>query len=134
MERSASPTRACSSRKGRADSAERRNYPSSSQASASVRPSFSRREQKRRAADYVGGDQADSAEPYVQGYLKVGVPEDRLNQLAILLLAAACGLLLGLGWAPIGVAAAAALVVHFAVAIVFHLRADDAEGLPVSWR
>ena len=70
-------------------------------------------------------------EPYVQGYLKVGVPEDRLNQLAIVLLAGACGLLLGLGWAPIGVAAAAALVVYFAVAIVFHLRADDAESLPV---
>jgi hypothetical protein len=70
-------------------------------------------------------------EPYVQGYLKVGVPEDRLNQLAILLLAGACGLLLGLAWAPIGVAAAAALVAYFAVAIAFHLRADDAESLPV---
>jgi len=69
-------------------------------------------------------------EPYVQGYLKVGVPEDRLNQLATLLLAGACGLLLGLAWAPIGVAAAAALVGYFAVAIVFHLRADDAESLP----
>ena len=70
-------------------------------------------------------------EPYVQGYLKVGVPEDRLNQLAMLLLAGACGLLLGLAWAPIGVAAAAALVTYFAVAIVFHVRADDAESLPV---
>jgi DoxX-like family len=70
-------------------------------------------------------------EPYVQGYLKVGVPEDRLNQLAVLLLAGACGLLLGLAWAPIGVAAAAALVAYFAVAIVFHLRADDPESLPV---
>jgi hypothetical protein len=70
-------------------------------------------------------------EPYVQGYLKVGVPEDRLNQLAIVLLAGACGLPLGLAWAPIGVAAAGALVAYFAVAIVFHLRADDAESLPV---
>ena len=70
-------------------------------------------------------------EPYVQGYLEVGVPEDRLNQLATLLLAGACGLLLGLAWAPIGVAAAAALVSYFAVAVVFHVRADDAENLPV---
>ena len=70
-------------------------------------------------------------EPYVQGYLKVGVPEDRLNQLAILLLAGACGLLLGLAWETIGVAAAAALLAYFAVAIAFHLRADDAESLPV---
>jgi hypothetical protein len=70
-------------------------------------------------------------EPYVQGYLKVGVPEERLNQLALLLIAGAGGLLLGVAWAPIGIAAAACLVVYFALAIAAHLRADDAESLPV---
>jgi DoxX-like family len=70
-------------------------------------------------------------EPYVQGYLKVGVPEERLNQLALLLIAGAGGLLLGLAWAPIGIAAAACLVVYFALAIAAHLRADDFESLPV---
>jgi hypothetical protein len=69
-------------------------------------------------------------EPYVQGYLRVGVPEDRLNLLAVVLLAGAVGMLLGLGWAPIGLAAAGALVVYFAVAIAAHLRADDAASLP----
>jgi DoxX-like family len=70
-------------------------------------------------------------EPYVQGYLKVGVPEERLNQLALLLIAGAGGLLLGLAWAPIGIAAAACLLVYFALAIAAHLRADDLESLPV---
>jgi hypothetical protein len=69
-------------------------------------------------------------EPYVQGYLRVGVPADKLDVLAIVLLAGAAGLLLGLAWAPVGVAAAAALVLYFAVAIAAHVRADDAANLP----
>lgn len=69
-------------------------------------------------------------EPYVQGYLRVGVPEERLNLLAAVLLAAAAGLALGLAWPPIGVAAAAGLVLYFAAAIAAHLRADDAASLP----
>jgi hypothetical protein len=69
-------------------------------------------------------------EPYVQGYLQVGVPEDKLNLLAIVLFAGAAGLLLGLAWAPVGVAAAAALVLYFSVAVAAHLRADDARNVP----
>jgi hypothetical protein len=69
-------------------------------------------------------------EPYVQGYLRVGVPEDKLNYLAAILLAGAAGLILGLIWDPIGVAAGAALVVYFLVAIASHIRADDARNLP----
>ena len=66
----------------------------------------------------------------VQAYVRVGVPEDKLNYLAITLLAGAAGLVLGLFWAPIGVAAAFGAVCYFAVAIAFHIRADDAESLP----
>jgi DoxX-like family len=69
-------------------------------------------------------------EPYVQGYLRVGVPEDKLNYLAAILLAGAAGLILGLVWDPIGIAAAAALVVYFLAAIASHIRADDARNLP----
>lgn len=69
-------------------------------------------------------------ERFVQGYVRVGVPEDRLDQLAIVLLAGAAGLILGLLWAPIGVAAAIGVVIYFAVAIAFHIRADDASNLP----
>jgi DoxX-like family len=63
-------------------------------------------------------------------YTRVGVPEDKLNYLALLLLAGAAGLLAGLLWAPLGVAAAAALVVYFLLAIGAHIRADDAVHVP----
>ena len=72
-----------------------------------------------------------SHEPrYVEGYLRVGVPEDRLDPLAVVLVAGAAGLIAGLFWTPVGIAAAAGLVVYFLVAIGFHLRAGDAESLP----
>jgi DoxX-like family len=66
----------------------------------------------------------------VQTYLRAGVPEDRLDQLAIVLLAGASGLLVGLLWAPVGLAAATCLVIYFSVAVTFHIRADDARNLP----
>jgi hypothetical protein len=69
-------------------------------------------------------------ERFVQGYIRVGVPEDKLDYLAIILLAGAAGLVLGLFWAPIGIAAAIGVILYFLVAIAFHIRADDAEHLP----
>ena len=66
----------------------------------------------------------------VRAYGRAGVPEDKLNHLALTLLAGAAGLCLGLLWEPIGVAAALALVVYFLVAIAFHIRAGDAAHLP----
>ena len=69
-------------------------------------------------------------EDVVASYAKVGVPEERLNQLAFVLLLGGAGLLLGLAWAPIGIAAAAGVVVYFVLAIVAHVRHDDAANLP----
>jgi hypothetical protein len=69
-------------------------------------------------------------EPYVQGYLRVGVPAHRLNLLAYILLAGAAGLVAGLWWAPVGVAAAIGLTCYFLAAIGAHLRADDVRSLP----
>ena len=69
-------------------------------------------------------------EDVVATYAKVGVPEERLNLLAFVLLLGAAGLLLGLAWAPIGIAAAAGVVVYFVLAIVAHVRHDDAANLP----
>jgi hypothetical protein len=66
----------------------------------------------------------------VESYLRVGVPEKRLNQLAVILLAGAAGVLLGLWWAPLQVAATAGLICYFVVAIGFHLRAGDARNAP----
>lgn len=65
----------------------------------------------------------------VESYARVGVPEDRLDQLAGLLLLGAAGLLAGLVWAPLGVAAAAALTLYFLLAIAAHVRAGDLANL-----
>ena len=65
----------------------------------------------------------------VAGYARVGVPEDRLDQLAYILLAGAAGLLAGLAWAPLGVVAAAGVVAYFVLAVAAHLRADDTAHL-----
>jgi DoxX-like protein len=66
----------------------------------------------------------------VQTYARVGVPEARLDQLAIILLAGAGGLVAGLFWTPIGLAAAVGVVVYFLLAIAAHVRAGDQEHLP----
>ena len=64
-------------------------------------------------------------ESVVRGYLRVGVPEDKLDYLAAVLLAGAAGLVVGLWWAPLGIAAAIGLVCYFLGAITFHIRARD---------
>jgi hypothetical protein len=66
----------------------------------------------------------------VQSYARVGVPEDRLNFLAVILLMGAAGLLAGLLWAPIGIAAATGVIAYFVLAVAAHIRADDVENLP----
>jgi hypothetical protein len=66
----------------------------------------------------------------VAAYAKVGVPEERLNHLAFTLLLGAAGLLLGLAWTPLGVAAAGGVILYFALAIVAHVRHDDVANLP----
>lgn len=71
----------------------------------------------------------------VRSYQRAGVPEDRLNQLAVILLAGAAGLIAGLFWTPLGIAAAAGVFVYFVVAIGFHFRANDLgrAGTPVAF-
>lgn len=68
-------------------------------------------------------------EELVQSYIKLGIPIDKINYLAYLLLAGAVGLLLGLFWGPVGIAAAIGVVLYFLGAIVVHLRAKDTKGL-----
>lgn len=69
-------------------------------------------------------------EDVVEAYTRVGVPEDKLDYLAIILLAGAAGLVLGLFWSPLGVAAAIGVTCYFLVAIAFHIRANDSRNLP----
>lgn len=66
----------------------------------------------------------------VETYARVGVPEERLDYLAVILLAGAAGLIAGMFWAPIGVASAIGLILYFALAVAFHIRADDTANLP----
>ena len=66
----------------------------------------------------------------VEAYARAGVPEDKLDYLAVVLLAGAAGLVLGLLWAPIGIAATIGLVCYFLVAVAFHVRANDTQNLP----
>jgi uncharacterized membrane protein len=65
----------------------------------------------------------------VATYTRVGVPEDKLDYLAWLLLAGAAGLIAGLAWRPVGLAASLGLVVYFLLAIAAHIRAGDARNL-----
>jgi hypothetical protein len=58
----------------------------------------------------------------------VKVPLSWLNWLAGCELAGAAGLLVGLAWAPIGIAASIGLVAYFVGAVVAHLRVGDRGG------
>lgn len=70
-------------------------------------------------------------EPYVDFYRKIDVPDSWLNGLAILLIVAAAGLVLGLFWAPVGVTAGIGLAGYFLGALGFHIRAGDFRNISV---
>ena len=61
----------------------------------------------------------------VESYRRVGVPRAQLPLLAAVLLLGAGGLLTGFFWTPMGVAAAAALVVYFGLALGAHATHHD---------
>ncbi|MBU2669334.1 DoxX family protein [Actinoplanes bogorensis] len=60
-----------------------------------------------------------------------GVPESWFNRLALLQFAGAAGLLVGIAWRPLGIAAAVGLVIYFAGAVGFHVRTRDFKGMPM---
>jgi hypothetical protein len=59
----------------------------------------------------------------------VRVPRKWFPWLAACEFAGALGLLVGVAWAPAGVAGASGLVLYFAGAIVAHLRVGDLKGI-----
>lgn len=59
----------------------------------------------------------------------VGVPLKYFPHLAVCLFAGALGLVLGIWWPPVGIAAAIGLLVYFLGAIVLHLRVGDVKGM-----
>lgn len=71
------------------------------------------------------------SEAVVASYAQAGVPKDKLTTLAILLLAAATGLVSGIFLPLVGIAASAALVIYFAAAVSFHVRAGDTAHIAI---
>lgn len=59
----------------------------------------------------------------------VGVPAHRIPTLALLEIAGAIGLVIGLFWWPIGVAAAIGVILYFVGAVIAHLRVKDVAGV-----
>jgi DoxX-like protein len=63
------------------------------------------------------------------GLTGAGVPLSWFVPLALLELAGTAGLLIGIGWRPLGIAAAIGVILYFLGALVFHVRARDFKGL-----
>ncbi|GAA4490179.1 hypothetical protein GCM10023094_52990 [Rhodococcus olei] len=61
----------------------------------------------------------------VESMTSVGFPVDKMWLLALAELAGAVGLIAGLFWWPIGLAAAIGVVAYFLGAVLMHLRAND---------
>ena len=59
----------------------------------------------------------------------VGVPMEYLTLLAACEFAGALGIVAGIWWPPLGVAAGVGLVIYFIGAVVSHLRVGDAAGI-----
>jgi uncharacterized membrane protein YphA (DoxX/SURF4 family) len=70
------------------------------------------------------------SESVVEGLSKANVPLSMYPFLAVLEIAGAIGLIGGIWWTPIGIAAAIGVVLYFVGAIVFHLRAKDTAIVP----
>lgn len=60
----------------------------------------------------------------------LGLPYGMLPFLGVTQLAGAGGLLVGLWWGPLGIAAATGLTLYFAGAVATHLRVKDFKGTP----
>jgi uncharacterized membrane protein YphA (DoxX/SURF4 family) len=68
----------------------------------------------------------------VEGMTRIEVPTSMFPFLAACEIAGALGLLIGLWYAPLGVAAAIGLVVYFVLAVGAHLRKGDVKGMPTA--
>ncbi len=70
------------------------------------------------------------AAPVVDNLSRAGVPDSWYAPLAVVDVLGAAGLVAGLWWAPVGVAAAAGFVVYFTIAVLMHLRRGDTKVVP----
>ena len=77
-----------------------------------------------------GSAKLKKSEQVVESLTRAGVPLSLYPFLAAVEIAGAVGLVWGIWWTPIGVAAAIGVVLYFVGAIVFHLRAKDTAIVP----
>ncbi|MCX4676088.1 DoxX family protein [Streptomyces sp. NBC_01433] len=66
----------------------------------------------------------------VDGLTGLGVPLKMFPFLAACEIAGAVGLVIGIWWAPLGIAAAIGVVLYFVGAVGTHLRRSDFKGAP----
>lgn len=69
------------------------------------------------------------AEQFVDIMPTIGVPLRALPYLAACQIAGAAGLVIGIWWAPLGIAAAVGFVAYFLGALAAHLRKSDFKNL-----
>ncbi|GHH95797.1 DoxX family protein [Streptomyces capillispiralis] len=69
-------------------------------------------------------------EKITAGMRQIGVQESWFAGLAALEIAGALGLVAGIFYRPLGIAAGIGVVLYFVGAIITHLRAKDTKGLP----
>ncbi|MFI6008652.1 DoxX family protein [Streptomyces sp. NPDC051243] len=67
----------------------------------------------------------------VETLTRLGVPNSWYTMLALLKFAGALGLLIGIFYRPLGIAAAVGVVLFFIGAVISHLRVKDVKGVPV---
>ncbi|WP_432034522.1 DoxX family protein [Streptomyces antibioticus] len=70
-------------------------------------------------------------EKITEGMHKIGVPDSWFPRLSALEIAAALGLVAGIFYRPLGVAAGIGMVAYFVGAVLTHLRAKDTAGVPL---
>jgi hypothetical protein len=66
----------------------------------------------------------------VDGLAAAGVPVSMFPFLALCEIAGAVGVLVGIWYAPLGIAAAIGLVIYFILAVGAHVRKTDYKGIP----
>lgn len=76
-----------------------------------------------------GGNKLARNKAVITQLTGLGVPEKQIPILGALLVAGGLGLVVGIWWAPLGIAAAAALGLYFLGGIVTHVRARDLQGV-----
>ncbi|MFF8608903.1 DoxX family protein [Streptomyces sp. NPDC015346] len=66
----------------------------------------------------------------VETMTRLGVPQSWYPLLALAEFAGAAGLLIGIWYRPLGIAAAIGVVLYFVGAVISHLRVKDVKGTP----